>query len=629
MKADLRNEVGWSVDTSVAQCEGMKRSKRRLQVLFSGAMLIFLSALCCLVLPVSSQASPPLTVTSTADSGAGTLRQAIADATNGATIDFNLTYPAMITLTSGELLIDKNLAINGPGASILTISGNNASRVFNVSGGVTASISGLTIANGLANAGASNSCSGGGCVANAGSGGSGGGIYNAGTLTVSNCTISGNHTGAGSSASCSGGGCVANAGSGGSGGGIYNAGTLTVSNCTISGNHTGAGGSASCSGDCGGSVANAGSGGSGGGSYNASGMESSGTLTVINCTISGNDTGAGGSASGASVNNSGSGGIVGGIFNASGMESGGTLSMTNCTISGNSGGGILNEAGMGGSGTLTVKSSILSTNIGGNCYHSFLTGTITDGGYNIDSANTCGFTATGSVHDTDPKLDTGGLKDNGGPTYTIALQSSSPAIDTIASGTNGCGTTITTDQRGTSRPQGAKCDIGAYEYVPSSTTVNLPNSITLTAPSLSSCTDSSTTPSSQPNGYTLINTYNITCTSTAGTITVTIPYNPSSVPSGKEGTLQIFHWSGSSWVNVTTSIDTGAHTVTGQVTSLSPFGIGYASSSGGGSGGGSGGSGGGVVHGTGANENMIALIAILAISAGVFILRKKRWLRKA
>ena len=585
MKADLRNEVGWSVDTSVAQCEGMKRSKRRLQVLFSGAMLIFLSALCCLVLPVSSQASPPLTVTSTADSGAGTLRQAIADATNGATIDFNLTYPAMITLTSGELLIDKNLAINGPGASILTISGNNASRVFNVSGGVTASISGLTIANGLANAGASNSCSGGGCVANAGSGGSGGGIYNAGTLTVSNCTISGNHTGAG--------------------------------------------GSASCSGDCGGSVANAGSGGSGGGSYNASGMESSGTLTVINCTISGNDTGAGGSASGASVNNSGSGGIVGGIFNASGMESGGTLSMTNCTISGNSGGGILNEAGMGGSGTLTVKSSILSTNIGGNCYHSFLTGTITDGGYNIDSANTCGFTATGSVHDTDPKLDTGGLKDNGGPTYTIALQSSSPAIDTIASGTNGCGTTITTDQRGTSRPQGAKCDIGAYEYVPSSTTVNLPNSITLTAPSLSSCTDSSTTPSSQPNGYTLINTYNITCTSTAGTITVTIPYNPSSVPSGKEGTLQIFHWSGSSWVNVTTSIDTGAHTVTGQVTSLSPFGIGYASSSGGGSGGGSGGSGGGVVHGTGANENMIALIAILAISAGVFILRKKRWLRKA
>jgi hypothetical protein len=55
-----------------------------------------------------------LTVTSTADSGAGTLRQALTDANPGDTIEFNLSYPAAIVLTSGELIITKDLIINGP-----------------------------------------------------------------------------------------------------------------------------------------------------------------------------------------------------------------------------------------------------------------------------------------------------------------------------------------------------------------------------------------------------------------------------------------------------------------------------------------------------------------------------------
>jgi uncharacterized repeat protein (TIGR01451 family) len=63
-------------------------------------------------------------------------------------------------------------------------------------------------------------------------------------------------------------------------------------------------------------------------------------------------------------------------------------------------------------------------------------------------------------------LDPAGLQDNGGPTRTIALQSGSPAIDAIPSDVNGCGTTITTDQRGVSRPQGSGCDVGAFELVP-------------------------------------------------------------------------------------------------------------------------------------------------------------------
>jgi hypothetical protein len=64
-----------------------------------------------------------ITVTNANDSGPGSLRQAIADANLGDTIDFSLSYPALITLTSGELVISKNLTITGPGASHLAISG--------------------------------------------------------------------------------------------------------------------------------------------------------------------------------------------------------------------------------------------------------------------------------------------------------------------------------------------------------------------------------------------------------------------------------------------------------------------------------------------------------------------------
>ena len=84
-------------------------------------------------------------VTTLDDSGPGSLRQAIAEAAPGDTIDFAVT--GTITLTSGELVIDKDLTIAGPGATNLTVSGNNASRVFHVLGGVVA-VSGLTTAEG-------------------------------------------------------------------------------------------------------------------------------------------------------------------------------------------------------------------------------------------------------------------------------------------------------------------------------------------------------------------------------------------------------------------------------------------------------------------------------------------------
>ena len=71
-----------------------------------------------------------ITVTNLNDSGSGSLRQSIADATPGDTINFSVT--GIITLASGELNIDKDLTIEGPGVNKLSISGNNSSRVINI-----------------------------------------------------------------------------------------------------------------------------------------------------------------------------------------------------------------------------------------------------------------------------------------------------------------------------------------------------------------------------------------------------------------------------------------------------------------------------------------------------------------
>ena len=92
-------------------------------------------------------------------------------------------------------------------------------------------------------------------------------------------------------------------------------------------------------------------------------------------------------------------------------------------------------------------------------------GGITDGGYNLssDAANSCEFSAVD--HDlikTNPKL--GALQDNGGPTLTMKPAGDSPAIDAIppTDGTT-CNGDYPTDQRGTARPIGSGCDIGAVE----------------------------------------------------------------------------------------------------------------------------------------------------------------------
>jgi len=119
----------------------------------------------------------PLIVTSTADDGSlGTLRYAIAHSNAGDTITFDPTVFApgtshAITLNGSQLEITHNLTISGPGLANLSVSGNNAWRVFQIDSGVSASISGLTITAG--NAGTAY----------------GGGINNAGTLNLANCSL--------------------------------------------------------------------------------------------------------------------------------------------------------------------------------------------------------------------------------------------------------------------------------------------------------------------------------------------------------------------------------------------------------------------------------------------------------
>jgi len=135
------------------------------------------------------------------DAGAGdgcTLREAIAFASPGATITFGPGVTGTITLTAGQLEIDKSLTITGPGARSLAVSGNDAGRVFDVSRVGPVALADLTV-------------TGGNVV-----GSVGGGIANSGTLTITRCTVTGN--------------------SAIDGGGIDNEGTLTVVESTVSGN---------------------------------------------------------------------------------------------------------------------------------------------------------------------------------------------------------------------------------------------------------------------------------------------------------------------------------------------------------------------------------------------------------
>ena len=351
-----------------------------------------------------------LTVLNNLDSGAGSLRADIAAAHSGDTIVFAPGLNGQtIALTKGELLINKNLTIAGPGAGQLTVSGNHHSRVFEVAAGMQVNLSGLTLSNGLAVA-----ANGGGILVDAGAvltlsnstlsgnsasfnskgiGGQGGGIDNSGTATVSGCTLSGNTTQFPDGATGGGGGAIYNHAtltvnnnsvvSGNSTIGIENLGTATVSGSTVSDN-SGNGiynfnfGTLTVSDSI---LSRNSASGNGGGIYNG------GTATISNCTLSGNTAPQYGGAIYASSNSAGSGKltVIGCTLSGNSAQNGGggiyivggTATITGTTLSGNS-------AGIGGGiyvsgGTLTLDNSNLSGNTahnGGGLYVSYA-GTVT------------------------------------------------------------------------------------------------------------------------------------------------------------------------------------------------------------------------------------------------------------
>ena len=428
-----------------------------------------------------------ITVTNTNDSGPGSLRQALRIANDGDTINFAVS--GTITLTSGGLPINKNIAISGPGADQLSIDGNQTILVFGVFNGNAATISGLTVRNaqfgvlnegtltvsncdvrdnsqiGLFNTGiltASN------CVI---SDNSGPGLYNDhAILNVSDCIITGNSysgiynfNSRGPSSSVERGnnrrdlkkidgpspGVVTIANtivSDNSEHGIYNdGGYVTILNSTLSGNSA-----------------------EEGGGIHTGGGKLPGNLTVINSTISGNFafSDGGGIASFFSgltiVNSTISGNTVGdpdygyggGIASGSGVVPPG-LTITNSTVSGNS------AAICGGvcGGTVEIGNTILNANASGN-----IGGTVTSRGYNVCSDDADGLlTGPGDQINTDPLL--GPLQDNGGQTLTHALLPGSPAID---AGDPNFHPPPFNDQRGCpfDRVFNGRIDIGSFETQP-------------------------------------------------------------------------------------------------------------------------------------------------------------------
>jgi hypothetical protein len=110
---------------------------------------------------------------------------------------------------------------------------------------------------------------------------------------------------------------------------------------------------------------------------------------------------------------------------------------------------------------VVLRNSIVANNIGGNCC-----GALTSRGYNLSNDNSRSFSGMGDLNDTDPDL--GRLRNNGGPTPTMALLPGSPAIDSgnPDGGTDGSGHLLMTDQRGKPRPDkedSGGCDRGAFE----------------------------------------------------------------------------------------------------------------------------------------------------------------------
>ena len=198
------------------------------------------------------------------------------------------------------------------------------------------------------------------------------------------------------------------------GGGIYNQhGSLVARNSTFSGNQAMLGGG---------------------------GLTNSASVTLTNVTFSGNSSLQGG-----------------GIVNV------GQISLVHVTLADNWGGGFIHSSG-NSNATFTLVDTIVANSLGGgvNCFLDPGSKVpITSNGFNLSSDNSCTpyFDLFTDWNNANANL--GKLRNNGGPTWTHEVFPISNAIDH-----GGCLDGVTTDQRGTPRPLGEGCDIGAVEYEP-------------------------------------------------------------------------------------------------------------------------------------------------------------------
>jgi hypothetical protein len=492
---------------------------------------------------------------------------------------------AVVTLTNCTLIGNGAVGVGGTsgndGNSGGTIgkNGGNGTAGAQALGGAIYNLGALTICNsslytnGVAGGSGGSGGDGGDGSWQGGNGGNGaagalgygGAIYNLGTLALTNCTFSGNTASGGSAGS---GGAAGNgpfagsagrgaAGASGCGAAIYSAQSVTVVNCTFSGNSAQSGSSSA-----GGTDVSSGNGVNGprGSDSLGGGVFSQGSGTFVNCTFYNNTVvagngGDGGDAIVAGAHTAGNGGN-GGNGTGGGLYNTGAVAVVNCTFSGcGAVGGTNGVAGGGsftgsdgspgrgrggdiaqGSGTFALQNSILGASSAGTNAYDTSASRITDAGFNISSDSSLNLSGT-SLKNTDPKL--GSLANNGGPTQTIALQTDSPALNRVPTALSPA-----TDQRGVRRPQGAACDIGAYELVtlpailvqPQSQTIANTNAVTFTVSALGDSLSyqwrfgSAAIPSATNASYTIASattnnagTYDVVITNGYGAVTSTPP----------------------------------------------------------------------------------------------------------
>ncbi|HYK44529.1 MAG TPA: right-handed parallel beta-helix repeat-containing protein, partial [Parafilimonas sp.] len=415
------------------------KTNMRLILLLAPAFLF------CSLTPANATIYP---VTNTNDAGAGSLRQAILDANANPGLDnINATgVTGTINLSTGQLAITDALTITGPGATLLDVHNlsfitGESRRVFFI-GNIAVTFSGLTISGGATSGYGNYSLL------------DGGGIYNSGQLTITNCAISNNVV-----YGCS------NCGTFGDGGGICNTGTLTITGSVINNNQVGFGGDFGTAN--GGGIANKGgtvtinnSTISGNSSSSGAGIYNGGPTTINNSTISTNTAGVGGGIQ----QNNGKLIVTNTTISANVAGNGGGINyssdscrITNCTVTGNDGygGGIYDHqyalSGVVPPNVFIIQNSIVAGNTNsrngslGADYYFPSDESIPPAGYanltslghnifgKVDAPWNWTFTGTGDQAGTypspiDPLL--GSLADNGGPTFTHALLTGSPAINT-------------------------------------------------------------------------------------------------------------------------------------------------------------------------------------------------------